>query len=154
GDDAPRVAGSANVYTGQIWLMSRGSYSVYVTVTGARGSGTAIVPVTSFATGRLGMSKPLVAILIVLGGVLFVGLITIVRAAAGEALREPGDRATPETKRRARTAPLVATPVVALLVLGGANWWSSVDGDYERTMYRPPAVDVGVQTDGSRPLLS
>jgi hypothetical protein len=153
-DDAPRVAGPDNVYTGQIWLMSRGSYSVYVTVTGARGSGTAIVPVTSFATGRLGMSKPLAAILVLLGGVLFVGLITIVRAATGEALLEPGEQTTEATRRRARTATLVATPILALLVFGGAKWWSSVDGDYERTLYRPPAVDVAVRGAGARPELS
>jgi hypothetical protein len=154
GDDAPRVAGTANVYTGQIWLMSRGSYSVYVTVTGARGSGTAIVPVTSFATGRLRLSKGLAAILIVLGGVLFVGMITIVRAATGEALLEPGERATEATKRRARVATIVATPVLALLVFGGAKWWGSVDGDYERTMYRPPAVDVQVQQENAGNTLS
>jgi hypothetical protein len=154
GDEAPRIAGQDNVYTGQIWLMSRGSYSVYVTVTGTRGSGTAIVPVTSFATGRLGMSKPLAAILVVLGGVLFVGLITIVRAATGEALLEPGEPPSDATKRRARMATVIAAPVLALLVLGGARWWSVVDGDYERTMYRPPAVDVDVERAGARPRLS
>jgi hypothetical protein len=154
GDDAPRVAGSANVYAGQIWLMSRGSYSVYVTVTGARGSGTAIVPVTSFATGRLGLSKGLAAILVVLGGVLFVGLITIVRAASAEALLEPGDRMTDATRRRARIATVAATPILALIVFGGARWWGSVDGDYERTMYRPPAVDAKVErADGGAYLL-
>ena len=154
GDDAPRVAGSMNVHDGQIWLMSRGSYSVYVTVSGAHGSGTAIVPVTSFATGRLGLSKGLAAILIVLGGVLFVGLITIVRAATGEALLEPGEHMTDATRRRARIATVVATPVLALLVFGGARWWGSVDGDYERTMYRPPAVDAKVErADGGAHLL-
>ena len=145
GDDAPRVEGSTNVYAGQIWLMSRGSYSVYVTVSGARGSGTAIVPVSSFATGRLGLSKGLAAILIALGGVLFVGLITIVRAATAEALLEPGARMTDATRRRARIATVVATPILGLLVFGGARWWGSVDGDYERTMYRPPAVDAKVE---------
>ena len=148
-DNAPRVEGSSNVYAGQIWLMSRGSYSVYVTVNGARGSGTAIVPVTSFATGRLGLSKGLATILIVFGGILFVGLITIVRAATSEALLEPGERMNDASRRRARTATLIATPVLALLVFGGARWWGAVDGDYERTMYRPPAVDAKVEAAGS-----
>jgi hypothetical protein len=154
GDDAPREAGSSNIYTGQIWLMSRGSYSVYITVTGARGSGIAIVPVTSFATGRLGISKGLAAILIVLGGVLFVGMITIIRAATGEALLEPGMEANEATRRRVRTATLVATPILALVVLGGAKWWGAVDGDYERTMYRPPAIDVGIDSANGKPYLS
>jgi hypothetical protein len=142
------------VYAGQIWLMSRGSYSVYVTVNGARGSGTAIVPITSFATGRLGLSKGLATILIALGGVLFAGMITIVRAATGEALLEPGERATETTKRRARMATLVATPLLALLVFGGARWWTAVDDDYERTMYHPPAVDVDTEVADGKAYLA
>lgn len=153
-DDAPRVAGSANVHAGQIWLMSRGSYSVYVTVDGARGSGTAIVPVTSFATARLGLSRGLGAILITLGAVLFVGLVTIVRAATGEALLEPGEKLDGAARRRVRNATLVATPLLALLVLGGARWWGIVDGDYERTLYRPPAVDAGIDSIDGEPRLS
>jgi hypothetical protein len=153
GDDAPRVAGTENVYTGQIWLMSRGSYSVYVTVAGGRGSGTAIVPVTSFATGRLTLPAGLSTILIVLGGLLFVGLITIVRAATGEAQLEPGQTMTDAMRRRVRIATLIATPVLGLLVFGGARWWGAVDGDYERTMYRPPAADATVERADSGAVL-
>ena len=51
GDEMARVAGQAGTYTGQLWLMARGSYSVYVTAHGARGDGRAIVPVNSIATG-------------------------------------------------------------------------------------------------------
>jgi hypothetical protein len=137
-----------------LWLMSRGSYSVYVTVQGARGSGTAIVPVTSFATARLGLSRPLAAILIVLGAVLFAGLVTIIRAASGEALLELGQAADHATRRRARTATFVAAPVLGLLAFGGARWWGAVDDDYRRTMYRPPAVDVSPEKDDEGTSLS
>lgn len=153
-DEAVRVAGTSNVYAGQIWLMSRGSYSVYVSVNGARGSGTAIVPVTSFATARLGLSRGLAAILITLGAVLFVGLVTIVRAATGEALLEPGEKLNDAGRRRVRNATLVATPLLALLALGGAKWWGVVDGDYERTMYRPPAVDASIDSVDGKTRLS
>jgi hypothetical protein len=150
GDDAVAVEGEKNLYAGKLWLMSRGSYSVYVTVYGAQGSGTAIVPVTSFATGRLQLSRGLAAVLIPLGLLLFAGLVTIVHAASGEALLEPGVLPDARTKRRARIAGFVATPILALLVFGGARWWGSVDGSYERTMYRPPAVHAerrGAQLD-------
>jgi len=66
GDEMSRVAGQSGVFTGQLWLMARGSYSVYVTVHGARGDGQAIVPVNSVATGRLGLSPGLTAVLVVL----------------------------------------------------------------------------------------
>lgn len=145
GDDAKPVAGQTGLYSGQLWLMSRGAYSVYVTVAGAHGSGTAIVPVNAFATGRLGLSKGLSAILVVLGLVLVAGFVTIVRAASGEALLEPGETASPAARRKARAVATVAATIIGVALLGGAKWWSAVDRDYQRTMYRPPAVDAAVQ---------
>jgi hypothetical protein len=147
GDEAPRVAGQSNVYSGQTWLMSRGSYSVYVTVVGARGSGTAIVPVNAFATGRLGLSRGLAAVLIALGSALFIGLITIVRAAAGESQLPPGEQIDPGRRRRANLVAAVFAPILALVVFGGAKWWNSVDSAYARTMFKPPAVDATVSAD-------
>lgn len=149
GDEASRVAGQRGVYTGQLWLMVRGAYSVYVTVSGARGTGTAIVPVNAFATGRLGLSRGLGALLAVLGALLLAGLVTIVRAAAGESLLPPGRALDVRTRRRANLTAAVATPVLALLVLGGARWWGAVDAAYQRTMYRPPAVDAVVSVEAA-----
>ena len=51
GDDAARVKGTPGAYSGTLWLMAAGSYSVHVIVSGPAGSGTAIVPVASIATG-------------------------------------------------------------------------------------------------------
>lgn len=149
GDDAKPVGGQRNVYTGQLWLMVRGAYSVYVTISGSHGSGTAIVPVNSFATGRLGLSRGLGALLAVLGALLLAGLVTIVRAAAGESLLPPGHALDSRTRRRANVTAAVATPVLGLLALGGAKWWNAVDAEYQRSMYHPPAVDAVVTTDGS-----
>ena len=148
GDAAKPIAGQRNAYTGQVWLMVRGAYSVYVTVSGARGTGTAIVPVNSLATGRLGLSRGLGALLAVLGVVLLAGLVTIVRAATGESLLPPGQTLDPRTRRRANVTAAVAVPALGLLLLGGAKWWNSVDAEYQRSMYRPPAVDAVVTTGG------
>jgi hypothetical protein len=150
GDEARPITGQRNAYTGQVWLMVRGAYSVYVTVTGARGSGTAIVPVNALATGRLGLSRGLGALLAVLGALLLAGLVTIVRAASGESLLPPGRTLDARTRRRANVTAAVAIPVLGLLLLGGAKWWSSVDAAYQRSMYRPPEVDAVVTTDGTR----
>jgi hypothetical protein len=146
GDEARLVPGQNGIYAGKLWLMSRGAYSVYVTVTGARGSGTAIVPVSALATARLGISRGLSAILVVLAALLVAGFVTIVRAAAGEALLPPGESLDDRTRRRARIVSTVAAGILGVLVLGGARWWSSVDHDYQRTMYRPPAVDADVRS--------
>lgn len=154
GDAAKKVEGQENLFASQLWLMSRGSYSVYVTVHGARGDGTVIVPVTAFATGRLGVSKGLGIILLMLGAVLFAGLVTIVRAASGEALLEPGERPTEATKSRARITGMVVALLLGVAVLGGARWWGDVDKDYERTMYRAPMVETNMvaEANGDRTL--
>lgn len=145
GDVAKRVPGEVAVYSTQVWLMSRGAYSVYVTVTGSRGSGRAIVPVAALATERLGLSSAFGALLVALGLLLFAGLVTIVRAAAGESVVPPGQTIDASAKRRANRIALAATPVIALLLFGGAKWWNAVDAQYRRTMYRPPAVTPEVR---------
>jgi hypothetical protein len=154
GDVAESVRGEPSTYTARLWLMRSGAYSVYVTVDGARGNGTAVVPVMSVATGRLGVSPALAAMLLVLGAVLLIGLLTIIRAAAGDSLVPPGKAPSPSQRRRANVVTLVSIPILALLVLGGARWWKAVDRDYERTMFRPPTLASSVETLADRVVLT
>ncbi|MGH9884625.1 MAG: hypothetical protein ACREBE_03800 [bacterium] len=155
-DDAVRVqaAGKTAVFTGRLWLMAYGSYSVYVTVDGARGSGTAIVPVASFATGRLGIPVPLAGVLVVLALLLVAGLVTIVRAAAGDSLLPAGQLLDAAGRRRANIATAVAVPVVAVVIFGGARWWNAEDQTYQRRMYRPPAADPEITVDSTHRTLT
>lgn len=147
GDAMRRVVGQDRVYTGQLWLMAYGAYSVYVTVTGARGSGTVIVPVNSLATGRLPLSPALGGILVVLGALLIAGLLTIVRAAAGESLVPPGETFDATKRRRANLVTAIAGPILALAIFGGAKWWNSADVDYRRRMYASPAAEPTMTVD-------
>jgi hypothetical protein len=149
GDEMRRVAGRDRVYTGQLWLMAYGAYSVYVTVSGARGSGTAIVPVSSFATGRLPLSGSLGGILVVLAGLLVAGLLTIVRAAAGESLVPPGEAFDASKRRRANSVAAMSAAVLALAIFGGAKWWRAEDAGYRRNMYGSPAAIPTVNVDAT-----
>jgi hypothetical protein len=149
GDEMVRVAGQDRVYTGRLWLMAYGAYSVYVTVSGARGSGTVIVPVNSLATGRLALSPGLSAILIVLGGLLVAGLLTIVRAASGESLVPPGESFDAAKRRRANLVTGIGAAVLALAIFGGAKWWKSEDANYQRWIYGSPAVDPTITVDAT-----
>src|SRR5262249_28077210 len=135
------------VYAGQLWLMANGSYSVYVGAFGKKGSGTAIVPVNSVPTGRLSLSPALGALLLVLGATLFAGLVTIVRASAGESLVPPGGVFDAVKKRRANVVTAIAVPMLAIAVFGGARWWNSVDAGYRSRIFRPPAVSPVVKQD-------
>ena len=137
GDSLAAVVGERGLYSGKIWLMSRGAYSVYVDVTGARGTHTAIVPVMAVATTRLGLSRSLTAILIGLGVLLFAGLVAIVRAAASDSLVDPGKVPDQGARRRGSLGAIIAAPALAVAVLGGAAWWRSEDAAYQQAMYRP-----------------
>jgi hypothetical protein len=152
-DLAKPVRGAAGLYSGQLWLMARGAYSVYVTVDGPSGSGTASVPVMSVATGRLTMSSGLGALLIALGVLLLAGLITIVYVAAGESVVEPGREMDAPQRRHARLVGIVAAPVMALTVLGGAKWWQTVDATYQSRMYRLLTAVTSIDRSGGAPRL-
>ena len=152
-DAMARVPGHDPVYTGQVWLMARGAYSVYVTVSGARGSGTTIVPVDSFATGRLGVPRWLGGLLLALGTVLVVGFLTLVRIGAGESLVPPGQVFDAAQRRRANVAMGVGIPIMALLLFGGAKWWQATDASYQHTMYESPSVEPAVHVDASHRML-
>ncbi len=154
GDDAPRVRGTPGGYSGRLWLMASGSYSVHVTVSGPAGSGTAIVPVASVATGQLALSPFLTVLLGVLGTLLVAGAITAVYLAAGESQVAAGAVITPEVRRRGRRAAIIAVPVMALVVLGGANWWRSEAARYRRTLYRPVPTKSSVHPVNGVPTLT
>jgi hypothetical protein len=154
GDEMTRVAGTQGVYTGRLWLMAYGSYSVYVTVSGARGAGTVIVPVAALATGRLPLPRGLTAVLAVLGALLVAGLITIIYVASGESLVPPGEEFDAPRRRRASLVTAVAVPVLALLLFGGAKWWNAADAAYRRNMYGAPAAEPTTATDATHRTLT
>jgi len=149
-DRAKPVAGAVDTYTGQLWLMARGAYSVYVTVEGSAGTATVIVPVMSVATGRLGMTNGVGVLLVALGILLVAGLVTIAYAAAGESLVEPGAAVDRRRRQRARVAAAVAAPVLALLLFGGAKWWKNVDTLYQSRLYRPLATRASISHERAK----
>lgn len=136
-DETRRLQGDARTFEGSLWLMARGAYTVDVIVEGSQGSANVLVPVASVATGRLEMGGGLAALLVLLGLTLCAGLVTIIHRSAGESLLAPGQDLDVVRRQRARRVAALSVPVIALALLGGARWWSAVDRDYERTMYRP-----------------
>ena len=154
GDVAHAVQGRPGAFTGQLWLMASGSYSVYVTVSGRAGAGTVVVPVASVATGQLTLTPALKVLLGVLGVLLVAGVLTAVHAAVGESQLAPGEAMTADVRRRARRAVIVGVPVMALLILGGARWWTAEADAYRRTLYRPVPTRTHVHDSAGVPTLT
>ena len=97
-DIAKLVAGETNLYNTQLWLMSFGSYSVFVDVDGPLGHGTAIVPVNSISNRRLAMPEWMGAAFLITGCGLVFLLICIVGAAVRESTLPLG--VVPDRKRQ------------------------------------------------------
>ena len=152
-DTAQVVSGDSTLFGAALWLMSRGPYSVHVTVAGDAGSGTAIVPVVAVATRRLGLDLPLAVGLAAFGAFLFVGAVTIVGAAVREAVLPPGEVPDARRLRRARWAAGAGGAVVALALFGGRGWWNDVDREFGRSLYQPLASDATLRVERGRQVL-
>lgn len=153
-DSARAVRGDPYLYSAQLWLMEGGAYSIRVDVAGAAGAGTAIVPVNSVATRRLGFDAPLAAAMIGLGLFLFVGALTIVGAAVRESVLPPG--AEPDARRRRRSwwIRIIVVPVLALAVFAGKKWWDGEDARHAASLYRPMRVAARVDAGAGGQVLT
>jgi hypothetical protein len=136
-DVAQPVPGDSLLYSAALWLMREGAYSVQVTIEGAEGSGTTLVPVTALATQRLELRTPLGIALCSLALLLFGGAVTLIGAAARESVLEPGSAPSRSDTRRARIAAVVGTLLLTLALLGGWAWWNAVDAAYRSGLFRP-----------------
>ena len=139
-DVATRDAADSELYSARLWLMTRGAYRIGIRVSGSRGVGTALVPVTATATTRLPMSRATTWGLLGIGAFLLAGFLSIVGAAARESVLPPGAEVTPERRRRARRAVVLGAGVVALVLFGGWRWWSTIDRAHRAGLDRPWAV--------------
>ncbi len=147
-DTARIVSGDSSVYSAALWLMTGGSYSVQVTVAGPTGTGTAIVPVQAIATRRLELQQPLAVGLAAVGAFLFLGMLTIIRAAAREAVLPPGME--PDARRGVIgwVAAGFGGAVLLGAVWGGRNWWNAVDSGFSRQLYQPLASAAALRPNG------
>ena len=84
-EQAVLVRGETNLYSGDLWLMRFGAYSVEVQVKGKQGDGAAQIPVNSIATRQLPLPSLLGKVLLLLCVLLVVGGIGIAAAAGREA---------------------------------------------------------------------
>jgi hypothetical protein len=147
-DTAKAVPGDDGLYSAELWLMTRGSYSVRVSVEGAEGGGVALVPVNAVAARRLEMRSAMAAALLAAGAFLFVGAITIFGAAVRESVLEPGVDPSPKGRRRATWAMGISGTLLAIVLFGGWTWWGSVDRAYRAGIFRPLATSASVAPDG------
>ncbi len=152
-DTARAVAGQPGTWTVPLWIMASGSYSVRVSVVGAGGAGTALVPVSAVATRITPMSPRLGWMLAGFGLILFAGAVTIIGAAVRESVLVPGVEPDRRHRIRGLAAMGAGAVVLALLLAGGQRWWDAVDRDYRRSLDRRWAASAEVAGRDGTPVL-
>jgi hypothetical protein len=150
-DVAKPVEGEKDLFAAQLWLMTRGSHSVIVTVEGDAGSGQATVPVMARATRRLAMTRQLEIVLVCGGLFLVIGLMTIFGAATRESTLDPNVEAGSRERRRGRIAVGTAGITIALLLFGGWRWVGAEARAFAARMARdrPWRATASVVGDGT-----
>jgi hypothetical protein len=145
-DVAAPIPGRPTWYSTRLWVMSGGSNGVTVGVSGSRGSGSVVVPLTALPTRRLAFGGILAVVLPVAGVILALGLFTIVGAAVREGVLPPGAEPDTQRRRRARFAMARAVVVLAIVMVGTAAWWRAEDSSFTRRLYRPMPVRTAIDT--------
>jgi hypothetical protein len=154
-DAAKLVRGETTLYSAQLWLMKSGAYSVDVTIEGARGKGTLVVPVNSIATNTRPMTRGYSLVLGGLTTILFVGGMMIVGAIFGEARLDPGVLPTRRDRWRGWLAMAGSAGVLSLMLFGGTRWWDFEDRNYRNNaLYRPVPVSAQVHIEREQPILT
>ena len=147
-DVAKPVAGRPGLYHAELWFMQPGSFSVHVKVTGREGSGTVVVPVAAIAERQIPLYPWLGRLLLALGLLLFIGAVTIVRAAVSDGITAPGVPLSKAQRRAGAVYSVFGAGVIGLGLFGARGWWQSVERDYRAELYQPFTASASVDTTG------
>ena len=149
------VRGETNAFTGSLWLMARGAYSIEVKIHGKSGEGIVQIPVNSVATSQLPLPRWLGGILSFLGLLLFCGGLAIVAAAVGESTVPPGELPGKIARRKYWIAGIVTGVVLVLGLVGGKLWWAAEEADFRTRLHEGgwPDLKTDVRTENSQRIL-
>ena len=149
------VSGETNLYSGELWLMSFGAYSVEVHVKGPQGNGVVQIPVNSVAIRQLPLPSALGKILLFLAATLVVGGIGIAAAAGREATLPAGATAGTWQRWKGVLSALTVLTIFVLALYYGRLWWKSEENAFRRHLRQGPWPDLAtaVRVEGNERVL-
>jgi len=142
------VAGQPGQYKGQVWLMTDGSSSIVLHVSGVLGSGEIVAPVMAVSTATKKLPAGTGYLLIGLGILLFGLMLTIIGDSVADGLIPRGEVLTASRRRAKRIAIVVAALFSTGIVYGGNVWWATWAHRYRQFMYRPLHANYTLRDDG------
>lgn len=143
-DPAQRSSDDPQLFTGNLWIMDRGSWQVQIEINGQHGRAELGVPVPAVSTYSVRMQKTLGGMLSVLGLVLVAALIGMVGAANREAKLAPGMAPTSQQSRRGYVTMIAAAVVVITVLIGAKLWWGEEASANERLSYKLPHAELSL----------
>lgn len=148
------VAGQPGQFKGIVWMMTDGSSSILLSVTGSLGNGELVVPIVAMSTAQKKFPVVTGYSLAILGILLFVLMVTIIGASVGEGITGQGEAMSPRRRRAKRIAFGVTALLSSLLVYGGNAWWQSSEEKYRKFMFKPMHASYAItqQSDSSNQL--
>ena len=141
------VAGQPGAYKGIVWLMTDGSSSILLHVSGALGSGEIVAPVMAVSTATKQLPAGTGYVLIGLGILLFGLMLTIIGNSVADGLTPKGQTLSGTRRRAKRIAIVVAALFSTGIVYGGNVWWQTWAGRYRQFMYRPMHATYKLKQD-------
>ena len=152
---AQPIRGETNLYTGGLWLMTMGAYSIEVRIRGQSGEGAVQIPVNSVATTQLPLPPWLGGMLLALGLILFCGAMAIVAAAARESMLPPGVLPGKTERRKYWIAAIITGVVLALALVGGKKWWNASEKNFRSRLREGgwPDLAADIHVEGSQRIL-
>ena len=147
-DSMQQSASDPQLYTGNLWLMLRGSWRVRVLIDGKQGGGDVSVPVSAVSLTAPGMDKGMGMMLSGFGLVLLVGLVGILRAANGPAQVAPQQEISSKLKRRSMIGMTIGIGIVLAILIGGNVWWNAEAKTNNNMVYRIPQLEATLEPQG------
>ncbi|HEY2498328.1 MAG TPA: hypothetical protein VGK24_14790 [Candidatus Angelobacter sp.] len=147
-DPAQRSADDPQLFSGNLWIMVRGSWKIQIQATGQKGAAQLEVPLPAISTVSQPMQAGLGILLAILGFALAAGFVGIIVAATRDAGLKAGESPAPAEKRRGYIGLTVAALIVIAAFLGGSNWWGHEASANERLNYKLPQMTPSL-TGGS-----
>lgn len=145
-DEAQKSERDPALFTGSLWIMTRGSWKVQLNVDGPHGRAQLEVPVAAVSGPSMRMQKTLGLVLGLLGVLLVAGMIGIIGAANREADLAAGDQPDARRNRRYRWSVAAATVGVIFLIIFGNFWWGKEVQATDRLAYKLPQLRASLQS--------
>jgi len=147
-DTMQRSSADPQLFTGNLWIMLRGSWKVQLQVEGGEGKGELDVPVAAVSMSGARMGRGIGALLAALGLLLVAALIAIIRAANGPAQVSPHQEITPSLRRRSYIGMGIGALIVFAALVFGKVWWGWEASANDKMVYRIPQLSASLQPQG------